>query len=198
MQTFMPFSNYEKSLSILDKKRLQKQAIETSQILDILLDLPTKSGKKRKGWLKHPALIMWANNTGSLFDYFLTNVEECKKRQIKTEYCEQKILIYEKFKLDSIKPIWLGDEEIHASHRSRLLQKGFEEKYKYGDRGNATINWYSSFEWNEMSDPEFFTKEYYWPINITQSSYDKEHRVSKDALKLKHNLIQAFGANPWA
>jgi hypothetical protein len=78
------------------------------------------------------------------------------------------------------------------------LQKGFEEKYKYGDRGEATINWYKRYNWNEMKDPEFFTKEYFWPCNITQSEYDKEQRVSKDALKLKHNLIQTFGANPWA
>jgi hypothetical protein len=198
MQVFMPYKDYKQSVQALDTKRLIKQSLENTQLLDIIFDMPTKSGKPRKGWMNHPALIAWKQTPGALIKYLECNITEMKERGCKTDYAESRLQVYKSFTVSSESPVWLGDEDIHASHRSRLLQKGFEEKYKYGNRGEATINWYSSFEWNEMNDPEFFAKEYYWPINITQSSYDKEQRVSKDALKLKHNLIQAFGANPWA
>jgi hypothetical protein len=198
MQVFMPYADYKKSVQALDTKRLIKQSLENTQLLDIIFKLPTKSGKPRKGWMNHPALIAWKDTPGALIKYLECNIAEMKERGCKTDYAELRLQLYKSFTVSSDSPIWLGDEDIHASHRSRLLQKGFEEKYKYGDRGEATINWYKRYNWNEMKDPEFFTKEYFWPCNITQSEYDKEQRVSKAALKLKHNLIQTFGANPWA
>ena len=36
MQTFLPYSDFEQSLSCLDNKRLGKQRVESMQILNIL------------------------------------------------------------------------------------------------------------------------------------------------------------------
>ena len=198
MQVFMPYADYKKSVQALDSKRLQKQGLEASQLLDIIFNIPTKSGKPRKGWMNHPALIAWKETPGALVEYLIQNKIELEKRGYKTQYITEQLQEYKKFTTSLKNPIWLGDEEIHSSHRVRLLQKGFEEKLKNSKKADETINWYARYNWEEMQDPEFFTKEYFWPFNITQSEYDKELRVSKDAIKLKHNLIQAFGANPWA
>ena len=47
---------------------------------------------------------------------------------------------------DSIKmPPWLGDDRVHASHRSNLLRKDF--------------NYYSKYNWKEPID-----MEYYWAV----------------------------------
>jgi hypothetical protein len=205
MQVFMPYADYKKSVQALDKKRLVKQSLEATQLLDIIFNLPTKSGKPRKGWMNHPALIAWKDTPGALIEYLIHNATEMKARGCKTDYVDRKLQEYKKFTTSLQNPIWLGDEEIHSSHRFRLLQKGFEEKfnvisYKYGDaeKADETIMWYSSFGWEEMKDDEFFMKEYFWPINLTSSSYDKAQKIHKNGVKHKHYLIQTFGANPWA
>jgi hypothetical protein len=47
---------------------------------------------------------------------------------------------------DSIEmPPWVGDDRVHASHRSNLLRKDLE--------------YYSKYRWKEPRD-----MEYYWPI----------------------------------
>ena len=198
MQVFVPYSDFRKSLYMLDRRRLQKQAIETSQLIDIILRLPTKSGKERKGWSNHPALTMWNKNPGSLFEYFLINIQLLKEKNIKTEYCENKQKIYESFCLDDNKPIWWGNELIHSSHRSRLLQKGWEEKFKGQKNADNTIQWYSDFNWAEMNDPDFFNREYQWAVNITEESYDLEMKVTAEALKKKKALIEQYGINPFS
>jgi len=197
MQTFIPYPDFEKSLKALDRSRLQKQAIETSQLIDTLLNLPTKSGNERKGWHNHPALIMWKNNVGSLFQYFLCNIDECKNRNIKTTYCESKVLIYEQLCYDFEKPKWFGDDCVHSSHRARLLQKGYEELFKGQKNAHKTIQWYKDFDWSEMQNPELFYQEYKWPTNITEHFYDLKECVSVNALKNKQLLINAYGLNPF-
>ena len=197
MQVFVPYKDFQKSVESLDTKRLVKQALEATQLLDIMFNLPTKSGKPRKGWMNHPALIAWAQTPGALIEYTIHNSLEMKKRGCKTDYVDAKLSQYKNFTTSLLYPVWLGDEEIHSSHRARLLQKGFEEKLKYGEKANTTIEWYKQWKWPEMNEPNFFEKEYSWPINITEASYDKEVRVSKDALKTKQRLIETYGENPW-
>lgn len=193
----MPYADFDKSVKALDDSRLRKQALESTQLLDIMFDLPTKTGKPRKGWLNHPAFIAWQYNPGALIEHLLCNVAELDKRGFKTDYAKSKLDQYAVFTTSLKRPIWLGDEEIHSSHRARLLQKGFEEKLKNRKNADETIKWYSQFEWEELNDPELFKKEYSWPINITEASYDKEVRVSKDMFKVKVSLIETYGENPW-
>ena len=197
MQVFMPYPDFEKSVQALDNTRLLKQSLETTQLLDIMLGLPTKTGKPRKGWLKHPAFLAWQQTPGALIEHLIHNVIEIEKRGYKTDYASSKIKTYDKFTTSLLRPIWLGDDEIHSSHRARLLQKGYEEKLKDRKKADETIEWYSRFEWDEMKDANLFRREYLWPTNITKSSYDKETTVSKDMLKIKETLIATYGENPW-
>ena len=199
MQVFIPYSSYSASLKVLDSKRLQKQGIEASQILDTIYDLPTKTGKPRTGWLNHPAVIMWEDNTGALVEYLEFNIAECIHRGIKTDYVEERLPIYQELTSSDSRslPLWWGDERVHSSHRVRLLQKGWEEKLKYGDKANKTIEWYNQWQWNEMNARDFFRREYKWATNITATSYQLEERVSKAAMKVKDQLIAIYGINPY-
>ena len=132
MQIFIPYPTFDDSVKCLDKRRLQKQNLETTQILDAILNLPTKSGKERKGWLNHPALVMWKNHPGALTDYLERGIVECNSRGIKTDYVQDRLNLYRSLNAcqDRTLPIWWGDIKVHNSHKSRLLQKGFEELFK--------------------------------------------------------------------
>ncbi len=196
MQVFVPFSDFQKSVESLDSRRLRKQLLEATQLLDIMFGLPTKSGKPRTGWLNHPCLTAWSQTPGALIEYTMYALIECDKRGYKTDYYSAKLNEYKKFTTSLKKPVWLGDEEIHSSHRVRLLQKGWEEKIKGQKNADETISHYNSQNWSDMLAPDFFEKEYIWPVNITDSAYDKEMKVSKNALKMKSDLVQCFGANP--
>ena len=69
MQTFLPFQSYEESAESLDNKRLNKQILESYQILKVL------SGQSASGaWRNHPAVLMWKNAEKSLLIY-TNNVE---------------------------------------------------------------------------------------------------------------------------
>jgi hypothetical protein len=197
MQVFVPFPQYTVSLGLLDRSRLQKQLIETSQIIDIILGLPTKKGTVRKGWLKHPALLAWKHNPGALIKYLKSNVNMLQVLGYKTDYAQSRLEIYKNYDLPDDPPIWLGDELIHSSHRARLLQKGWEQKLDGQKNADRVIEWYKSFDWPEMQDPMLMTKEYKWPVNIIQSGYDLEERVSKPAQKIKQKLIETYGYNPY-
>ena len=188
-------SDFQKCAESLCNRRLIKQNLESTQLLDIMFDIPTKSGKPKTGWLNHPALIAWRNTPGALIAYTTYTVLESKKRGFKVDYYIQKLDDYKKFTTSLRNPVWLGDEKIHSSHRVRLLQKGWEEKLKNQKTADATISWYNSFDWEEMYLDNFFEEEYYWPINIGES-YDLEIRVSKQAAQNKKLLIETYGKNP--
>jgi len=199
MQTFVPYSCIIESHQALDNRRLVKQNLETSQLLDAILDLPTKTGKPRKGWLNHPALIMWKNNAKALTDYLEAGINESNHRGFKSDYCQERLVIYRKLtSMDNDDlPIWWGDQAVHSSHKLRLLQKGYEEKLKDQKNADSTIEWYKAFNWDEMRHPEFFNCEYKWAVNITEDSYELQEKVSKDALKIKQLLIEKYGVNPY-
>ncbi len=197
MQVFVPYSDYQKSVESLDSRRLRKQLLEATQLLDIMFGLPTKSGKPRTGWLNHPCLTAWKQTPGALIEYTLYALEECKKREFKTDYYSDKLKEYSGFTTSLKSPVWLGDEEIHSSHRARLLQKGWEEKIKGQKTADDTIVHYKNQNWSEMFLGNFFDLEYIWPVNISADSYDKEMKVSKNALKMKSDLVSVYGMNPW-
>jgi hypothetical protein len=48
-----------------------------------------------------------------------------------------------------------------------------------------------------MNHDDFFNQEYFWATNITSNSYDLSQRVEKNTLKLKKDLIEKFGTNPF-
>ena len=134
MQTFLPYPNIEKSLKVLDNKRLGKQRVEAYQILNIL------TGRtKTRGWRNHPAVKMWKGNIHALKLYFNKSVEEWISRGY------QNNMKLEKISGKIVFPKWFGNRKFHSSHKSNLLRK--DKKH------------YSKFGWKESSD-----LDYVWPI----------------------------------
>ncbi len=140
MQTFLPHEDFSISASMLDYRRLGKQRVEALQIYNVLVDNPTLQGKKYKGWRRHPAVLMWDGYVEALLLYKNKMIEEWILRG----YNNTMELVGLP---DSIEmPPWLGDDRVHASHRSNLLRKDLEY-------------YYSRYKWEEPID-----MEYYWPI----------------------------------
>lgn len=135
MQTFLPYADFAKSASVLDRQRLGKQRVECKQIMLAL------EGKSR-GWTNHPATRMWRGYEVALAHYAIAVCNEWRNRRYKDE------LIYffmARSRGTLVLPHWLGDEKFHSSHRSNLLRKD-------------PIH-YSQFKWND--DP---ATEYVWPV----------------------------------
>lgn len=124
MQTFLPFEDFSECARVLDNKRLWKQVLEARQISDTL------SGNS-EGWKNHPAVKMWGGHEYWLRKYATAIFREWMKRRIGTNfllvdlfnsYCEYP---------EPIKPTWLGNKELHKSHRLNLLYKHPEHYSKY-------------------------------------------------------------------
>jgi hypothetical protein len=142
MQTFLPFPDFEQSASCLDVKRLNKQILESFQLLELM------AYPQRKGWRNHPAFKMWDGYDLALIDYGLAMCLEWTGRGYNEHSLEDKFknyaMIYPPIGNPKF-PKWLGREDFHASHRSNLLRKNPE--------------WYSKFGWTEPSD-----LPYIWPV----------------------------------
>lgn len=150
MQTFLPYADFKLSARLLDYKRLGKQRVEAMQLISTFLP-----SYKKKGWINHPARLMWRNNIGSLAEYAVTVCNEWINREYK-DTCKNKILnliselenkiITEDilFNTNYSKPYWFGNIKFHASHRSNLLRKNYL--------------FYSQYGWRESDN-----LEYIWP-----------------------------------
>lgn len=139
MQTFLPSTSFTRSAQCLDRQRLGKQRVEVLQILKAL------SGKS-KGWIKHPAVLMWRGHEDWLISYGLAICHEWKQRGYK-DSCMEKISIYAYLFMNNTScPSWLLDNNnpLCSSHRAALLAKNYQ--------------WYSKFNWKEQ--PKI---DYYWP-----------------------------------
>jgi len=141
MQTFLPFSDFEKSVKILDSKRLGKQRVECLQIINILEGKQTS-----KGWKSHPAVLMWAGYTDSLKYYCNCCIDEWVNRGFKNTM--------KKYQLPPIfqHPWWLGNENFHRAMRARLIEKDeafYLPKFPH--------------------DKNFNDGKYFWPVNETKS-----------------------------
>lgn len=128
MQTFLPYPDFVTTARVLDPRRLGKQRVETLQVLRAL----TVRGY---GWRRHPAVRMWAGYEEALVRYGLEVCERwcsmgwsdtCSNtlsREL-TERCgvaspRSQSLLGAAGEL----PPWLGDHDLHLSHRSALLRK---------------------------------------------------------------------------
>jgi len=140
MQTFLPYSDFKKTSEVLDYKRLGKQRVEASQILDILMGT-------KNSWINHPAVKMWLGYDEMLKLYFNNIVIEWVKRGYKNNY--------NLFKMDEnklISPWWLGNENFHRAMRSRLIEK------------------YPEFYLPKFPEDNGFNNgKYLWPVNETKT-----------------------------
>lgn len=118
MQVFLPYPSILKSIESLDPRRLFKQALEAGQILTTL--------RTGEGWPYHPATKMMAGCDEFLYFYALSSA---KLSKIRDDYdADDVIRDIESFGItisaEPSPPKWFGREDIHSSHRSRLLCKG--------------------------------------------------------------------------
>jgi hypothetical protein len=127
MQTFLPYKDFQKSLEVLDYRRLGKQRVEAMQILNVLL-----GRTKTKGWLNHPIVRMWDSYEPALQMYHNMCIREWINQgynnNMKLEVITEPIMY----------PDWLGDDLFHSSHRANLLRKDY--------------GYYSQFGWKENSE----------------------------------------------
>ncbi len=163
MQTFVPLFGSADTAQVLDRARLNKQALEGWQILMNLVQLdPPGNHRVSKGWSNHPAVKMWRGHEGALVSYILKMVLEWEKRGYKSTIGQKTLQTYiQAVRLGRITrdnhklPDWMKDstvfEPIASSHRLALLNKDYE--------------WYSQFGWAE--DPGYRPEsyEYIWPVN---------------------------------
>ncbi|MEZ2389328.1 MSMEG_6728 family protein [bacterium RCC_150] len=121
MQTFLPFPDFKQSAAVLDTARLGKQRVEALQILRSLV-IPGF------GRPSHPAVRMWMGYVPALTLYALAMVDEWEargnpdnSRASITEFAPQ--AAHPDYAAKIPMPHWLGDADLHLSHRSKLLQK---------------------------------------------------------------------------
>jgi hypothetical protein len=138
VQTFLPVADFAETARILDDSRLGKQRVEMYQIIRTLDGVT-------KGWRNHPAVRMWRGYEPMLLVYGLTICDEWDRRGY-ADTVRGKLEVHRR---DSggpvLAPLWLGDESVHASHRSNLLRKDPEFYGRYG--------------WAEPAD-----LPYVWPV----------------------------------
>jgi hypothetical protein len=116
MQTFLPYPDFEKSMRVLDYRRLGKQRIEARQLLRAL--------QGEGGWVNHPATRMWRGYEPALMLYHDAAIKEWIRRGYQNS---MELLKPKKAKL--VMPPWLGDRKFHCSHQSNLVRK-FPEHYR--------------------------------------------------------------------
>jgi hypothetical protein len=121
MQTFLPYPDFQQSAAVLDRVRLGKQRVEALQTLRALV-IP------EYGWQSHPAIRMWMGYVPALTMYGLAVVDEWIARGGEdttrakiVEFAPQADHAAYAAKIPM--PPWLGEPDLHLSHRSRLLQK---------------------------------------------------------------------------
>lgn len=162
MQTFVPLFGSADTAQVLDRARLNKQALEGWQILMNLVQLdPTGNHRVSRGWSNHPAVRMWRGHEGALTVYIVQMVMEWEKRGYRSTIAQKTITTYiQAVKLGRITkdshrlPPWMKNKELFArissSHRMALLNKDYE--------------WYSQFGWEEDTGVRPESYDYVWPV----------------------------------
>lgn len=132
MQTFLPYSEFDRSMQVLDPKRLGNQVYREGMTL------------LRGGWSNHPASKMWRGYEPALAYYLWCGVAELQRRG--KDYTDRpwyhELLTYD---MTSKGPPWIGDDRVHSTHRANLLRKNY--------------GWYSQFGWTEQPSEGYYWPE---------------------------------------
>ena len=151
MQTFLPEADFAESAKRLDRKRLMKQRIENLQVLKSLAGLYSSGA-----WKNHPAVRMWAGHEDWLMLYNEAILKEVFLRGYKDNTHLEFDNIFETHFLgmESEKPWWLGDFNLHYTHKGRLFEKDPEFYYFYSEYADYKKMRYTCCE----------RCNYYWPV----------------------------------
>lgn len=133
MQTFLAYADYAASAKVLDDKRLGNQFYNEGICLI------------KDKWPNHPASRMWRGHKYHLGLYLQACHTELVRRG--RSYPKWMLFVADIMagETDRYAPPWLGNEAVHASHRSNLLRKD--------------SFWYSDFGWKEPNN-----LPYIWPL----------------------------------
>ena len=140
MQTFLPFASFAESARVLDNSRLGNQCYRECLTL------------YNGGWSRHPAYAMWFHHKPALALYALACAEEMAQRSTWRPEVIDRWTRFWSARADVNMPPWLGDEDLHASHRAALLYKD--------------IDWYGQFGWFDAPavPDEKGRLPYVWPV----------------------------------
>jgi hypothetical protein len=139
MQTFVPHEDNSKTATSLDRQRLGKQRVEAWQIL-----LTLNKGEQAKGWKNHPAVKMWRGHEWALCLY----AEAICKEWIGRGYKDTMLPRFQTWRAENPQvnktpPMWWGDVRVHASHRSKLLEKNLDHYAPHfpNDEAGSDYHW---------------------------------------------------------
>jgi hypothetical protein len=124
VQTFLPYPDFLAAAAVLDARRLGKQRVEAIQVLRAIT-LPAY------GWRHHPAAKMWRGYEEALVRYGLdvcsvwcaTGRADTCARTLMTDLGSDAVRTQRELADAGELPPWLGDPDVHRSHRSALLRK---------------------------------------------------------------------------
>ena len=157
MQTFAPEGRaLDHGFQKLDYQRLGKQRVEAWQILNVLRGVDNEGNpKNHKGWVHHPATLMWEGRIAALAFYGMLCCKEWRSRGYKDTMLPRFSEVYAKhveYGDDPTPPAFLDD--IMLSHQSNLIRK-LPEHYQP--------------LWPDVSDD----LPYVWPASLT-TQVDKQ------------------------
>jgi hypothetical protein len=127
VQTFLPYPDFEASARALDQKRLGKQRVETIQVVRALTVADY-------GWANHPAALMWKGYEEALGRYGFVCCQvwlelgfgDTCAATIATDLATAGVTTVRtqaELADAGALPPWLGDADLHRSHRSALVRK---------------------------------------------------------------------------
>lgn len=122
VNTFVPFPDIHACAKALDYRRLGKQRVEAYQLWRALMGKGRlrpdgTEGPATKGWINHPATLMWKGHTCFLAMYCNAMIDEWVSRgyrnfMSKLPHCR-----------NPLPPWWWGWIPIHKSHQASLNRK---------------------------------------------------------------------------
>ena len=125
MQVFIVGSPLE-TAKALDPKRLRKQIIECSQILDAL--------NGAKAWSNHPCVVQYRSHIDWLEHY-----HDCLMFYARGEY---KLAQIESYYADDLHKPPFHCDEFFAQHKRRLYTKDPQHYEQWSEFGRSNENWY--------------------------------------------------------
>ena len=135
MQVFIPFREPIEVAKCLDSRRLNKQIIECSQIIDAILGTG-------KGWFNHPVVKMYVKHVPFLEDY--TNCLMCYQSYLRNKSPEENFLGYAEFystcALRNL-PEFIT-QDLCDQHKRRLYTKDPVYYNQFAALGSSEENWY--------------------------------------------------------
>lgn len=134
MQTFLPFEDFARSASVLDRRRLGKQRSENLQIMMAILgyvkseeDQCFYPGEQPAWIVKHWVTDMWRGHEAWLLKYHAAVIRQWVEGYGYKDTTGPKMLaLIEREDLGTNRPPWLGTDDVHVSHQSVLIQKDYD------------------------------------------------------------------------